>query len=201
MGDAGRSLIYLHGRGSSEREAGQLPIIPGFRLHAMRAGLREGSGYAWFRNHSIGVADVESLRVAILRFEDALSQEAVIGRPWLFGFSNGAAMAAALVLEKPQAYGGLVMIGGCFAVDDYPAARLKALPVLFCQGADDQVIPQMRFARSWEYLAKPSGANAERLIYPSGHSMTAGLLAQVTDWLGHQANAAAGATDEDLRDA
>src|SRR3546814_5939078 len=38
-------------------------------------------------------------------------------RPWLCGFSNGAAMAASLLLSNPGAYSGLIMIGGCFAVE------------------------------------------------------------------------------------
>src|SRR3546814_2531979 len=39
-------------------------------------------------------------------------------RPWLCGFSNGAAMAASLLLSNPGAYSGLIMIDGCFAVED-----------------------------------------------------------------------------------
>src|SRR3546814_10099587 len=74
-------------------------------------------------------------------------------RPWLCGFSNGAAMAASLLLSNPGAYSGLLMIGGCFAVEDgdLPDNGLLDKPVFFCRGQFDAVIPRHKFAQAEAY--------------------------------------------------
>src|SRR3546814_9922451 len=69
-------------------------------------------------------------------------------------------MAASLLLSNPGAYSGLIMIGGCFAVEDgdLPDNGLLDKPVLFCRGQFDDVIPRHKFeqaeARSEEHTSE-----------------------------------------------
>src|SRR3546814_5422294 len=96
------------------------------------------------------------------RVGDWIAAETGRQRPWLCGFSNGAAMAASLLLSNPGAYSGLIMIGGCFAVEDgdLPDNGLLDKPVLFCRGQFDDVIPRHKFEQAEAYLSGPSGARA-----------------------------------------
>src|SRR3546814_4250084 len=83
-----------------------------------RGPLPQGPGFAWFENAGIGVALPSSLSGETSKVGDWIAADTGRQRPWLCGFSNGAAMAASLLLSNPGAYSGLIMIGGCFAVED-----------------------------------------------------------------------------------
>src|SRR3546814_5995075 len=87
-------------------------------------------------------------------------------RPWLCGFSNGAAMAASLLLSNPGAYSGLIMIGGCFAVEDgdLPDNGLLDKPVLFCRGQFDDVIPRHKFEQAEAYRSEEPTSELQSLM-------------------------------------
>src|SRR3546814_10629112 len=91
--------------------------------------------FAWFENAGIGVALPSSPSGETSKVGDWIAADTGRQRPWLCGFSNGAAMAASLLLSNPGAYSGLVMSGGCFAVEDgdLPDNGLPEQPVLFCR--------------------------------------------------------------------
>lgn len=186
-------VVFLHGRGGSERDAG--PFVPAFRhatLRAYRGPIAQGGGFAWFRHHAIGVADEASLQDEVARVRGWIDADTRWGRPWLCGFSNGAAMAASLLLDDPAAFAGLVMIAGCFAVDALPSDRLAGLPVLFCRGRHDVVIPAPRFAASLAYLGKASGADLTELDYEGGHDAPAVLPAAIAAWFSRYAGPTSG---------
>src|SRR3546814_16594528 len=84
---------------------------------------------------------------------DWIAAETGRQRPWLCGFSNGAAMAASLLLSNPGAYSGIIMIGGCFEVEDgdLPANGLLDKPVLFCRGQYEIGIAT-GWDRGWEFV-------------------------------------------------
>lgn len=183
-------IVYLHGRGSSEREgAGLLPAFPGAALRAYRGPLREGSGFAWFENAGIGNGKAVSLAEEVPKVAQWIAADNSSRAPWLCGFSNGAAMAASLALAEPHAYAGLVMIGGCFASDDLPVGRLADLPVLFCKGRFDMVIPSAKSQRALDYLRGSSGATLDYISYADGHVIAPALLGEVAAWFkGHRTN-------------
>ena len=180
-------IVFLHGRGSSEREgAVLLPAFPGAALRAYRGPLREGGGFAWFVNAGIGNAKTESLAKEAPRVARWIAADNGSHAPWLCGFSNGAAMAASLALADPHAYAGLVMIGGCFPSEDLPADGLRQMPVLFCAGQFDAVIPSLKSQQALGYLTGRSGAKTDYIRYADGHSMPPGLLVQIAAWFKDQ---------------
>src|SRR3546814_2302420 len=87
-------------------------------VRSYRGPLIQGGGFAWFQNSGVGIALPESLAQETAKVRDWIAADTGRRRPWLCGFSNGAAMAANLLIETPEAYAGLIMIGGCFAVED-----------------------------------------------------------------------------------
>jgi phospholipase/carboxylesterase len=91
-------------------------------------------------------------------------------------------MAGSLFLDDPEAYAGLVMIGGPFATDDLPSAALSGKPVLFCRGKHDEVIPPNKFDQAEAYLRSLSGADATLISYDGGHEVTPGLICMIGRW-------------------
>ncbi|AGH51636.1 esterase [Sphingomonas sp. BHC-A] len=184
---SGRDIVYLHGRGSTEREAGfALPLFGRANVRSYRGPLPQGPGFAWFENAGIGVALPSSLSGETSKVGDWIAADTGRQRPWLCGFSNGAAMAASLLLSNPGAYSGLIMIGGCFAVEDgdLPDNGLLDKPVLFCRGQFDDVIPRHKFEQAEAYLSGPSGARATFIPYEGGHELPLPIKAAVQGWLG-----------------
>lgn len=176
-------IVFLHGRGSSEREGTiLLPAFPGAALRAYRGPLREAGGFAWFLNAGIGNAKPESLAKEAPRVARWIAADNGAHAPWLCGFSNGAAMAASLALADPHAYAGLVMIGGCFPSEALPVNGLCQMSVLFCAGQFDTVIPFKKSQRSLDYLTGPSGAKTDHIHYADGHAMPPALLGKIAAW-------------------
>lgn len=193
IGDGASELVYFHGRGSAETEAYAVgAAFPGARICAYRAPIPEGAGFAWFRNRGIGVADEESLATSTNQVGGWLRRD-FLGKPWLCGFSNGAAMASGLILAEPDRFAGLIMIGGCLVTEGRPPGRLQAKPVLFCRGSHDAVIPPSFSRASWEYLSGAAGANAQLLTYEGGHELSPELYQPIGDWFRAHARASGGA--------
>src|SRR3546814_18822881 len=80
-------------------------------------------------------------------------------------------MAANLLIETPEAYAGLIVIGGCFAVEDdaLPAGALAGKQVLVCRGRSDDIMPRHKFEQAESYLTGSSGARTTLLGYDGGH--------------------------------
>src|SRR3546814_17111813 len=140
--------------------------------------------FAWFENAGIGVALPSSLSGETSKVGDWIAADTGRQRPWLCGFSNGAAMAASLLLSNPGAYSGLIMIGGCFAVEDgdLPDNGLLDKPVLFCRGQFDAVIPRHKFEQAEAYLSGPSGARAPFIPSAIGHALPLPCTPAVHGW-------------------
>lgn len=187
--DARRDIVYLHGRGSTEREAGfALPLFGQANIRGYRGPLPQGQGFAWFLNAGIGIALASSLADETDKVRGWIAADTGRSRPWLCGFSNGAAMAANLMLTDPDAYQGLILIGGCFAVEDkdLPAGRLAGKPVLVCRGQLDDVMPAHKFDQAEAYLAGASGARATFLGYAGGHELPLPIAATIRNWLSEE---------------
>jgi phospholipase/carboxylesterase len=181
-------VIFLHGRGGSERDANRIePAFRGASICAYRGPITEGSGFSWFLNRAIGVADEASLAQERVRVRAWIDAGVSHRKPWLCGFSNGAAMASSLALADPAAYAGLIMIAGCFVAEPLHEGGLDSMPVLFCRGMLDSVIPAAKFAQASTYLHGDSGARASSIDYAGGHELTPLLLAQIAEWFGKHA--------------
>lgn len=181
-------VVFLHGRGATERDAGLVvPAFPGANVRGYRGPLREFGGFSWFANRLIGDATPASLCVEVPKVAAWISADRGASAPWLCGFSNGAAMAAALALESPSSFAGLIMIGGCFPTNALPPGRFEGLPVLFCQGRYDDIIPSEKFRAARAYLKGASAAKATLVSYEGAHELPPELMPTIAQWFGcHQ---------------
>lgn len=182
-------VVLLHGRGSHETEiiglADTLPDGPAYA--AVRAPIREGTGFAWFANRGIGRPVAESLRETMEWFRRWLDDVAPAGRPVvLVGFSGGAAFAGGLLLDDPARFAGAGILYGTLPFDaGVPTipARLAGTPVFVTQGVEDTVIPRELLEHTWRYLHNESGAPTCGRRDPVGHSIHPEALASLSGWL------------------
>jgi phospholipase/carboxylesterase len=107
-------------------------------------------------------------------------------RTFLFGFSAGMMMAAALLLDDPARYAGAVLLSGAIAFDagiDTSPGRLAGKPVFHGHGLTDTVIPPERVARTMRYLREQSGAELVDHEYRHAHTISNRELADIRTWL------------------
>src|SRR3546814_11974547 len=100
---SGRDIVYLHGRGSTEREAGfALPLFGRANVRSYRGPLPQGPGFAWCENAGIGVALPDSLSGDTSQVGEWIAAETARQRTWLGGYSNGAARAPRFLLDTAR---------------------------------------------------------------------------------------------------
>src|SRR3546814_8951969 len=173
-GGAGRDVVYWPGGGRSGRGAGwAVPLCGGANVRSYRGPLIQGGGFAWCQNAGVGIALPESLAQETAKVRDWIAADTRRRRPWLCGFSNGAAMAANLLIETPEAYAGLIMIGSCFAVEDdaLSAGALAGKQVLVCRGRSDCIMPRHKFEQAESTLTGSNGGRTTTLGYDGGHDL------------------------------
>src|SRR5260370_11184833 len=128
-----RPLLLLHGTGGNEEDL--LPIgrmvAPHSPLLSPRGKVLEGGMPRFFRRLAEGVFDEEDVRRRAVELSDfvAEAREAYgIAAPFALGYSNGANIAAALLLLRPDVLAGAVPPPAPVAPPPAPPAQLSREP-------------------------------------------------------------------------
>jgi phospholipase/carboxylesterase len=150
---------------------------------ALRAPVTAASGFVWFAGWSGDHPIPASLAAAIDYVERWLDDEAGDAEEiWLAGCSEGATMAAALLLHDPQRYAGAVLLHGTLPLDAQPQldGRLSSLEIFFGYRAERAACALV--GRSGAYLRDASGANVEEHVYHSGSDSEPPELDDIATW-------------------
>lgn len=168
-------LVLLHG--SDGRETDLLPfaerLMPSAAKISIRGAVATSGGFAFFHRFAdrrIDEADLVARVPPLSEFiRTALSEHGLRRRPIVVGFSNGAIMAAAMLLTQPEVFSGAILLRPLspFTVDpEHPP--LNGLPVLLLDGAQDE----RRTPGDGQVLAQTlrrAGADVEHELLPTGH--------------------------------
>lgn len=190
--DAGRApLLLLHGTGGDENDLVPLgrALAPGAALLSPRGAVLENGMPRFFRRLAEGVFDEADLRARtadLAGFVAAARATYGIGAPVALGFSNGANIAASLLLLSPGLLAGAVLIRPMMPFADPPAAELAGTPVLLLSGALDPIVPPAN-ARALARTLTERGAAVEHAEFPTGHGLSQADLARATAWLAARA--------------
>lgn len=195
-------LVLLHGIGADERDL--LPLAealdPRFLCASVRAPYEAmPMGYAWYAidwrtsppTHDGAQAEQSREALCALLPELTARHRTDPARTFLLGFSQGAAMALAVALTRPDLVRGAVVHSGRvlpgLEARIAPPEALARLELLVLHGLQDEVLPVERGREIRELLAPRLG---ERLTYrehDAGHFVTQASLADAAAWLAARA--------------
>lgn len=143
VGDA-LPLVLLHGSNGDERDLLSLAgeVWPGASRLAVRGDVATRPGYAFFRrfpDRQVDVADLRSRASRLVRFIGSVAvREGWDAKPIAVGYSNGAIMATALLLDFPDALAGAILLRPLLPFAPAADSALADKPVLVVDGRDDQ---------------------------------------------------------------
>ncbi len=185
-GPARPPLLLLHGTGGNEDDLLPLgaALAPGAALLSPRGQVLEGGMPRFFRRLAEGVFDEDDLRrraAELTAFLAAARERYELPAPIAVGFSNGANIAAAMLLLHPEALAGAVLFRAMAPFATAPAADLSGKPVLMLSGAADPLISAPQAARLAAIL-RADGAAVEHITLPAGHGLSQADIAHATAW-------------------
>jgi phospholipase/carboxylesterase len=186
------AVVLLHGRGADEADllglADRLPEE--LFVLSVRAPEKLGPGYTWYDlDLSAGglqasqpdAADFERSRDLLDRFVESAVERFELGPVGLFGFSQGAILSLAALLDSPERYRWVVALHGYLAAACDPSGTPDR-PVFLGAGDADDVIPPERGAAAAERL-REAGLDVTHRTYPTGHGIGPAELADAAEWV------------------
>jgi len=180
-------LLLLHGTGGDENDLiglGRM-VSPGSALLSPRGKILENGMPRFFRRLAEGVFDEEDVRFRANELADFVGEarEAYgLEAPIALGFSNGANIAAAMLMLRPEALAGAALLRAMVPLSDAPKADLAGKRVLMVSGLMDPIIPTDNSARLAASLSA-MGAAVEHETLPTGHGLSQADFQLLLKWL------------------
>jgi phospholipase/carboxylesterase len=176
------TLLMLHGTGGDENDLLPLgrALLPGAAMLSLRGNVLEGGAPRFFRRLAEGVFDIEDLHRRtddLADFVAAASEEYAVLPDSLYavGYSNGANIAASMLLSRPAALAGGVLFRAMVPFEPTETPSLVRKRVLISAGKLDQMISPAGTERLATIL-RGAGADVDLEWQPTGHGLTAGDL-------------------------
>ncbi len=187
-GDA-RTLLLLHGTGGNEDSLLPLAsaLAPGAAVLSPRGRVLERGMPRFFRRLAEGVFDVPDLiarthEMAVFVEEAAvryhLDPQGIIA----VGFSNGANIAASLLLLRPGLLKRAVLFRAMVPLEPEERPVLTGTRILLSEGRFDPIVPMPNAERLAE-LFKRGGAQVTLTWWDAGHELAPGELERAAEWL------------------
>lgn len=183
------TLLLLHGTGGDERDLLELGhmLRPGAALLSPRGNVLEHGAPRFFRRLAEGVFDLDDLRHRTSELNEWLdAASARYGfspeHTYAVGFSNGANIAASLLLSHPAALAGAVLFRAMVPFEPVRTPDLAGRAVLLSEGQADPIIPTTNAERLGAIL-RDAGADVELVWQRAGHQLTGADVAVAQRWL------------------
>ncbi|TXH79747.1 MAG: esterase [Rhizobium sp.] len=181
-------LLLLHG--SSGNETSLIPfadaVAPDRPYVAMRGSLAWEAGFAFFRRNpdrSLDHADLAKRTDDLRHFiASALEDDRLSRPPILLGFSNGAIMAASILLRQPQLASAAILLRPLSPAPAADFPPLIALPILMTSGEHDR----RREPRDVDVMKQQfenAGADVSAYGLAAGHDLHQDEIGIIRDWL------------------
>jgi len=188
-GRSERTLLLLHGTGGDENDLMPLArmLDPDAAVLSPRGKVLEHGAPRFFRRLAMGVFDVEDLRRRTHELADFVASAAAeygfdVRRVVAAGFSNGANIAAALLLLRPEVLEKAILFRAMVPLEPETRPDLTGRAVFLSAGRTDTMIP----GEDTERLAKmlgDCGASVELQWSPGGHGLAAEDISAARSWL------------------
>jgi predicted esterase len=188
-GKSDRTLLLLHGTGGNERDLIPLgrELDPNAALLSPRGKVLENGMPRFFRRLAEGVFDLEDLKYRTNELADFVAAAAqhygfASNRVIAVGYSNGANIAASMLLLRPELLRGAVLFRAMVPLVPKNLPDLSSVNVWVGAGSEDPIIPTSEAQRLVELL-RSAGAEVTIRLAKAGHGLTNGDAIAAKGWL------------------
>ena len=187
-GESGATILVLHGTGGSEDDLVPLgrELAPEAAILSPRGKVSEYGAARFFRRLAEGVFDHEDLVFRtheLAEFLEEASREYGFDPSKLVavGYSNGANIAASLMLIHPRLLRAAVLFRAMVPFEPEEPVDLTGMPVFLAAGQMDRMIPPQNTQRLAEILTE-AGADLDQRWRDTGHALTYEEVAEAKVW-------------------
>jgi len=188
-GSSSRTLLLLHGTGGNERDLIPLgrELDPNAALLSPRGKVLENGMPRFFRRLAEGVFDLEDLKYRTNELADFVTAAAqhygfATDQFVAVGYSNGANIAASLLLLRPEVLRAAILFRAMVPLVPDKLAELSSVHVWIGAGNQDPIIPPSEAQRLVELL-RHAGADVTIRFFNAGHGLTNDDVVTARDWL------------------
>ena len=183
------TLLMLHGTGGNEDDliqVGQM-ISPSASLLSPRGKVLENGMPRFFKRLAEGVFDLEDLKLRTRELADFVKDTSSIysfdlNKTIAVGFSNGANIAASLLLSYPGTLMGAILFRAMVPFIPNSLLDLSDKKVLLSAGVFDPIVSESQTQGLYDILEK-SRANVTLKWQQSGHNLTESDILDAKEWL------------------
>ena len=188
----GPILLLLHGTGGNEHDLVPLAetLLPAAGILSPRGQVLERGMPRFFRRLAEGVFDIDDLKVRTAELADFITASAVkhqfaTGNVTAVGFSDGANIAGALLLLRPDTLGAAVLFRAMVPLTPETLPNVPATPVLISNGKMDPLVSVEETERL-AALLRSAGADVTVSWQNAGHELTDRDVITAREWLAQQ---------------
>ena len=179
-------VLLLHGTGGDENDL--IPLgqaaAPGAPLLSVRGKVLENGMPRFFRRLAEGVFDEDDVRRRAHELADFIAEARDaygLAAPVALGYSNGANIAAAVLLLRPKAFAGAALLRPMMPLRSVPRPDLAGKPVLLVSGLADPIAPPRTVEPLRAALAE-AGARVHHQALPLSHALARGDIDVLRRW-------------------
>ena len=183
------TLLLLHGTGGDENDLIPLgrALLPGAAILSPRGKVREQGAARFFRRLAAGVFDQEDLKLRteeLADFVEAAERNYGLDTQGMVavGFSNGANIAASILLRRPGVLRGAVLLSPMVPFEPESLPDLSGTSVFIGAGRNDPMVKPGEVERLAEIL-RDAGADVMIHWESGGHAVTEGELEAARAWI------------------
>lgn len=184
------TILALHGTGGDENDLVPLArmISADSAVLSPRGRVLESGRPRFFRRIAEGVFDLDDLRVRtaeLARFIAAAAKHYAFDPAHVvaLGYSNGANIAASLLLSHPGVLTGGILLRAMVPFEPESAPPLRGTRVLLSAGRQDPIVPQAQTGRLAELL-RQGGADVTLSWFDAGHALLPREMEGAARWFG-----------------
>jgi phospholipase/carboxylesterase len=171
------TLVLLHGTGGDENDLIPLGkrIDPRANLLSIRGEVSEQGMLRFFKRLSPGVFDEEDLMYRTQQLFDFIKKAAEMyhfdsDNVWIVGYSNGANIAANMLLTLPNVCKGAMLLHPMLPRKIEESPSLKQCSIYLTAGKADPIVP-LHSIQALETALIKSGANVSLEWFQHGHQL------------------------------
>ncbi len=188
-GTSASTLLLLHGTGGNEHDLVPMAagLAPGTHILSPRGKVLENGAPRFFRRLAMGVFDEEDLKAQAADLAQFVQDAArhynlEASKIYALGYSNGANIAAALMLLYPKVLAGAVLLRPMLPLEVAPLPNLAGKTAFLAAGNQDAWSPRERVQALADRLEQ-AGAKVQLRWQQGGHQLYQEELLAVRDWL------------------